>query len=125
MALWYDLAFATFVGGSLVDRGGHTPFEPAQFDTAILHGPYVANHAIAYRALAAAQGAVEVGDAAALALAWQSLLGRNDQHDTLTNAARRALDPLRTPATGYAAFWQKLAHAARAPRLAAAPEMDT
>ncbi|AMY70713.1 putative 3-deoxy-D-manno-octulosonic-acid transferase [Frigidibacter mobilis] len=39
MPLWYALAGVTFVGGSLVDKGGHTPFEPAAQDSAIVHGP--------------------------------------------------------------------------------------
>ena len=43
MALWYRLAGITFVGGSLVDAGGHTPFEPAGAGSAILHGPHVGN----------------------------------------------------------------------------------
>ncbi len=124
MALWYQLACATFVGGSLVERGGHTPFEPAQFDTAIVHGPNVSNHAIAYHALDVAQGAVKVNDHAGLSLAWQSLLAHEEQQVALTEAARRALDPLRMSATGYAAFWRALADAARAPRLAVDPRSE-
>ena len=28
-----------FIGGSLVEKGGHNPVEVAQFNTFILHGP--------------------------------------------------------------------------------------
>jgi 3-deoxy-D-manno-octulosonic-acid transferase len=59
MGLWFDLAGATFVGGSLADHGGHTPFEPVQAGSAVLTGPHVANFAEAYAALEAA-GAVEI-----------------------------------------------------------------
>ncbi|GGE57758.1 3-deoxy-D-manno-octulosonic acid transferase [Actibacterium pelagium] len=48
MGLWYSLAGTTFVGGSLVDHGGHTPFEPAAFGCAILHGPYYSNFSDTY-----------------------------------------------------------------------------
>ena len=54
MPLWYSVAAISVIGGSFSDLGGHTPFEPAQCGTAILHGPHVWNHAAAYRALDAA-----------------------------------------------------------------------
>ena len=66
MSLWYALAGITFVGGSLVDKGGHTPFEPTHFRSAILYGPHVSNFAAAYAALKAAEGAIEVTDAKSL-----------------------------------------------------------
>ncbi len=76
MALWYRLAAITFVGGSLVAKGGHTPYEPAQCGSAILHGPHVANQAEAFRALDRAQGSVEVQDAGSLAAACLQCLRR-------------------------------------------------
>ncbi len=58
MALWYQAAGICVTGGSFVDHGGHTPWEPAAWRCAILHGPHVANQADAYQALAA-EGASE------------------------------------------------------------------
>ncbi len=49
--LWYALSRICFVGGSLSQNGGHTPFEPAQFKCAILHGPHISNHEEAYSLL--------------------------------------------------------------------------
>lgn len=69
MPAWYGAAGIVFVGGSLEDRGGHTPHEPAAFGAAVLHGPHVANFAEAYARLAAAGGAREVRDAESLASA--------------------------------------------------------
>jgi len=64
MGLWFRLAPVAFVGGSLARIGGHNPYEPAQLDTAILHGPHVDNFAEIYTALDAEGGALEVtGDA--------------------------------------------------------------
>jgi 3-deoxy-D-manno-octulosonic-acid transferase len=51
MGLWYALAGITFVGGSLVDKGGHTPFEPSTHGSALLHGPHLENFAEVYAAL--------------------------------------------------------------------------
>jgi 3-deoxy-D-manno-octulosonic-acid transferase len=48
MGLWYSVAGTAFVGGSLVDHGGHTPFEPASFGCDILHGPHFSNFDEAY-----------------------------------------------------------------------------
>ena len=39
MGLWYRIASVSFVGGSLVDVGGHNPFEPALLGSAILLRP--------------------------------------------------------------------------------------
>jgi 3-deoxy-D-manno-octulosonic-acid transferase len=43
LALLYQLATAVFVGGSLVDRGGHNILEPAVFGKPILFGPHMQN----------------------------------------------------------------------------------
>jgi 3-deoxy-D-manno-octulosonic-acid transferase len=61
MGLWYRLASAALVGGSLVERvGGHNPLEPALLGAPILSGPHVSNFASLYRELDAAGGAATV-----------------------------------------------------------------
>lgn len=57
MGMWYRAAGITLVCGSLTDRGGHTPYEPAQAGSAILHGPDTANFTAAYARLQAAGAA--------------------------------------------------------------------
>lgn len=66
MNRWYAAAGICLVGGSLTDRGGHTPWEPAAHGAAILHGPHVGNFADAYAVLERA-GAARRVDAATLA----------------------------------------------------------
>lgn len=73
MDLWYPRAGACFVGGSLVPKGGHTPWEPARFACAILHGPSVGNFTAPYATLAAEDAAVTVDDTATLSAALDSL----------------------------------------------------
>ncbi|MEY8881989.1 3-deoxy-D-manno-octulosonic acid transferase [Donghicola sp. XS_ASV15] len=74
MPMWYTSAGVTFVAGSFADKGGHTPFEPAAYKTAILHGPSTSNFRRIYRDLDAAGGAVlvnapsDLADAVACAL---------------------------------------------------------
>ncbi|SFC89962.1 3-deoxy-D-manno-octulosonic acid transferase [Tropicimonas isoalkanivorans] len=89
MPLWYALAGQCFVGGSLVPKGGHTPFEPAQFDCAILHGPDLRNFAEPYAALDAAGGAISVNDAEELGRAVAALT--DGTRAAMTVAARHAL----------------------------------
>lgn len=67
MALWYAVCGCTFVGGSLVPKGGHTPFEPAAYRSALLHGPHTGNFTEIYAALNDARAAAQVADARALA----------------------------------------------------------
>ncbi len=73
MDLWYRLAGVTFVGGSLVPLGGHTPYEPAEYGSVILHGPHVANFTDAYHALDRDGGARRVTTGADLAGALAEL----------------------------------------------------
>ncbi|HPG21952.1 MAG TPA: 3-deoxy-D-manno-octulosonic acid transferase, partial [Amaricoccus sp.] len=74
MGLWYRIAPVSFVGGSLVEVGGHNPFEPALLGSAILYGPHVRNFEDAYRRLAAAGAAVEVRSESDLARALRETL---------------------------------------------------
>lgn len=113
MALWYSAAGIVFVGGSLVDRGGHTPFEPAAHDCAILHGPHVSNSAPAYAALRAGNAAIEVTDAHSLARALVTL-GNPAAQAELGRKGREALAALADP-SGLAAFRQELAQATGLP----------
>ncbi len=92
MPVWYAAAGMTFVGGSLVARGGHTPFEPARAGSAILHGPDVANFDAAYAALGAGNAAIRVTGAADLADALTALADPSRQR-AMTDAAQAALAP--------------------------------
>lgn len=45
LGLFYKLSPFTFLGGSLMKIGGHTPIEPALLECAIISGPYVYTNA--------------------------------------------------------------------------------
>ncbi|MEM7056419.1 MAG: 3-deoxy-D-manno-octulosonic acid transferase [Pseudomonadota bacterium] len=103
MGLWYQLAPVTFVGGSLVPMGGHTPFEPASLQTAILHGPHVDNFAPAYAAFGAAGGSRAIEGADDLGDAVVRLLSSVAEHRDMTRAATAAHDGLKPDVDGIAA----------------------
>jgi 3-deoxy-D-manno-octulosonic-acid transferase len=73
LGLFYRLAGIAFIGGSLARMGGHNPYEAAQLDCAILHGPDMSNAAAGARALAGANAAATIHDAEGLA-GWVSRL---------------------------------------------------
>ncbi|NKB27503.1 MAG: 3-deoxy-D-manno-octulosonic acid transferase [Rhodobacteraceae bacterium] len=90
MTAWYRLSGVTFVGGTLVDHGGHTPYEPALEGSAIAHGPHVSNQQDAFAALTRANAALPVTNADELARAFQTL-AKPATIRTLANAAEGAL----------------------------------
>jgi 3-deoxy-D-manno-octulosonic-acid transferase len=72
MDLWYPMAGATVIGGSFAEKGGHTPFEPAAYGSALLHGPSLHNFAEVFAKLDAA-GACLATDGPGLPAALNSL----------------------------------------------------
>jgi len=117
MALWYHLAGLSFIGGSLTHHGGHTPYEPVQFNTAILHGPHVSNHVAAYEALDQSGGARIVSDAQALCEAASALMSNPQHAKDMTAKAHTALSPLREAHLRQEAFWSALADLTKLPAL--------
>lgn len=89
LGLFYRLAGIAFVGGSLVDRGGHNPFEAARLDCAILHGPFMGNCVAIAAALAVAGGAEPVADGHALGSAVSRLLSEPQTRAGRAEAASR------------------------------------
>lgn len=92
MPLWYSACGRVFVAGTLTDRGGHTPYEPAAFGAALLHGPDTRNFRAAYAVLQDHSAALAVSDAATLAKALNSLADPAAQSQA-GDRARRALQP--------------------------------
>ena len=123
MPLWYEVSGYTFVGGSLVDNGGHTPFEPAQFGSVILHGPYVSNHNDAYEALHAADAALRITTPQEFGQALDTLLRSPDKAQQMTQNGAAALDGLRTSKAATAAFWDALDTAIATDNRASAPAL--
>ena len=74
LASVYQLACAAFVGGSLVQAGGHNPLEPAQFGVATLMGPSYENFRGIVEPMVAAGGIKIVGSAAELKSSLGELL---------------------------------------------------
>jgi 3-deoxy-D-manno-octulosonic-acid transferase len=91
LGLVYRLAPVAFVGGSLVDRGGHNPIEAVRLSAAVLTGPHWHNFADTYAALAAEGAVGVVHSAAELADAAARLIGDAAERDAMRARAEAAL----------------------------------
>lgn len=67
LRMMYGAADVAFVGGSLVERGGHNPLEPAAWGLPTLMGPHVFNFADICQRLVEVNGLCYVGSAEVLA----------------------------------------------------------
>ena len=63
MGIWYSLVKIAFIGGSLVERGGHNPGEAAQLGVVSLHGPHIYNSSAKYKKLQSEGVSYEVNNA--------------------------------------------------------------
>lgn len=78
LMLLYGIADLAFVGGSLVERGGHNPLEPAAHAIPVLMGPHTWNFKDICSKLQDAQGLISVTDAASLEKEVANLLQDDD-----------------------------------------------
>jgi 3-deoxy-D-manno-octulosonic-acid transferase len=90
LGLFYRLAGACLVGGSLVPHGGQNPLEPARLGCPILLGPHTANFAEPVARLLAAGGALRVAGndpAGALAALAEGVLSNPGRAREMAEAA--------------------------------------
>ena len=74
LTAWLAVADLVFMGGSLIERGGHNPLEAMQFGAPLVAGPHVFNFTEVFAALDAAQAVRTVHSAAELGAAVEALL---------------------------------------------------
>jgi 3-deoxy-D-manno-octulosonic-acid transferase len=92
LAQLYQVATAVFVGGSLVDQGGHNILEPAVFGKAIVFGPYMQNFAEIARAFVENDAAVQIRSGRELEHALLGLLTDPVRRARLGAAARALVE---------------------------------
>jgi 3-deoxy-D-manno-octulosonic-acid transferase len=84
---FFAAADIAFVGGSLVDRGGHNVLEPARLQKPILFGPHMANFKDIADEMKRRGGAIEVRDAEDLSRALAELLENSDRRKRMGQRA--------------------------------------
>jgi 3-deoxy-D-manno-octulosonic-acid transferase len=90
LAQLYQLATVAFVGGSLVDHGGHNILEPAVFGKPIVFGPYMQNFRDIAETFVGSGAAIQVASERDLDDAILGLV-RDPVHRASLGAAARAL----------------------------------
>lgn len=78
LMLLYGIADLAFVGGSLVERGGHNPLEPAAHAIPVLMGPHTFNFKDICAKLQQAEGLIAVTDADSVVKEVSTLLTDED-----------------------------------------------
>lgn len=92
LGLFYRLTQIVFIGGSLVDHGGHNPLEAARLNCAIICGPFMSNFAEICRELAENRGYVRVDNVESLTTAVDRLLSDHAEQEELALAAARVVE---------------------------------
>jgi len=92
LAQLYQVATAVFVGGSLVDAGGHNILEPAVFGKPIVFGPYMQNFAEIAQTFLDNAAAIQVTSGHELGPALLGLLGDPVRRASLGAAARALVE---------------------------------
>jgi 3-deoxy-D-manno-octulosonic-acid transferase len=92
LAQLYQLATAVFVGGSLVDHGGHNILEPAIFGKPILFGPHMSNFREIADAFLSNDAAIRVSSERELEEALVRLLADPVRRARLGAAARALVE---------------------------------
>jgi 3-deoxy-D-manno-octulosonic-acid transferase len=90
LMLWYGVANACFVGGSLISRGGHNPLEVLALDKPLITGRLTHNFAQLMTSLRTAGAVQEVDDAAGVIVAFNRLLHEPDARATQVACGRQA-----------------------------------
>ena len=85
-------ATVVFVGGSLVDVGGHNILEPAIHGKAIVFGPYMQNFAEIARSFLEHDAAVQVHSARGLEETLLDLISNRHRRERLGDAAQAVVE---------------------------------
>jgi 3-deoxy-D-manno-octulosonic-acid transferase len=94
LGYFYRLGNLSYMGGSLVEKGGQNPIEPAKLGNAILHGPHVKNFTQVFDTITQAGGARIVSDSSALAAALVALLNNPSERKSMGAQAKRAVEAM-------------------------------
>jgi len=92
LAHLFQVATVVFVGGSLVDQGGHNILEPAVHGKPIVFGPNMQNFAEIAETFLKSQAAVQVSTPAELADVWVRLVGDPVERARLGAGARALVE---------------------------------
>ena len=92
LMILYGIADIAFVGGSLVETGGHNLLEPAVWRLPIISGPHLFNFAEVDKLMSAADALIKVGSENELAAKVDGLLSAPELSDRVGEAAFKVVE---------------------------------
>jgi 3-deoxy-D-manno-octulosonic-acid transferase len=95
LASLYRLADGVFVGGSLVESGGHNILEPAAFGKVPVFGESMENFAEVAERFVAAEAALQVASPEDAGVSWIELLRNPERNRKMGETARRLVEESR------------------------------
>ena len=95
LASLYRIADGAFVGGSLVESGGHNILEPAAFGKIPVFGPSMENFAEMAQRFVSAEAAVQVHSPEDAGVTWIELLRAPDRMTRMGETAKRLVEESR------------------------------
>ena len=90
--MYFNEAALVFVGGSLIQRGGHNILEPASFGKCVIVGPYTDNFEFETKELLAANGLIQVNDNHNLGVKLVQLLNNDVERAQYGNNAQKFIE---------------------------------
>jgi len=91
LAKLYRIATVVFVGGSLVNIGGHNILEPVIFSKPVVFGPYMSNFQQASDILLNTNSAIQISESSELFAVLRQLLNDPKRRNDMGNNGRNAL----------------------------------
>jgi 3-deoxy-D-manno-octulosonic-acid transferase len=116
LASLYRLAEGVFVGGSLVQSGGHNILEPAAFGKVPVFGDSMENFAEIAQTFVAARAAIQVSSPEDAGVSWIELLRDPERNKKMGETARRLVDESRGATDRVVEAIGKILQTDRSPR---------
>lgn len=91
LLLFFAASDCAFVGGSLIQQGGHNPLEPAALGIPVCMGPHVFNFAVICEQLKNANALIEVQNATELATCVMELLQNPAKHQAMSEQGKQVV----------------------------------
>ena len=108
--MYYNEAALVFVGGSLIERGGHNILEPASFGKCILVGPNTDNFSLETEDLLKAKGLIQVSDSHELGVKLIHMLNNDEERIQYGKNAQEFINEKKAVLQDYMNYIQPMIH---------------
>jgi len=83
LGVLYGAAHCAFIGGSLIERGGHNPLEASAYGIPVITGPHIFNFLHVYPALLETQGCLKIDSSEQIITLLHKIFSNESYRDSL------------------------------------------